>query len=278
MKVNEKVLALVNRFPGKGGRDLPRDADDQAMREVLRDLHAGGRDSVRGLVALLVVPGKGDDSKARYVLHALATFVCSLKNKQRQAFAQALASTLAENRPAAVKAFILRQLQVAGGKEVVPIVAEYLVDPQLGESAAQALLAIGTGAAREFRNALARAKGKNRLTIVQALGSLRDEESTRALQAVVNDPDRDTRLAALWALGNLGDAGSVGVLLKAADVPASWERIQATKACLVLAERLQGMGKKAEAITIYEHLQKTRKDESEAYVQEIASEALKTPR
>ena len=72
----------------------------------------------------------------------------------------------------------------------------------------------------------------------------------------------------------LGDSGAVDVLIKAADVPPGWERIQATKHCLVLAEKLAAAGKKAEARRIYQHLRETRKDASEAYIREQADKAL----
>ncbi len=58
----------------------------------------------------------------------------------------------------------------------------------------------------------------------------------------------------------MGDAGSVDALIKAADGDPGWKRIQATKNCMVLAEKLAAAGKKSEAARIYAHLEKTRSD------------------
>jgi HEAT repeat protein len=271
-----KLADLVGKLPGPDRRSGNLTLmDKKAIEEVLAAIHRGGRDNVAGLVGMLTEPGKGDDAKARYALHALAVYVCRLKDKSgRKQFAEALASTLGGDRPRAVQEFIIRQLQVAGDKEVVPALGKLLADERLGEPAAQALIAIRDGAAEQFRKALPRAKGKNRLTVVQALGVLRDAGAALALRKAAADKDRDTRLAALWALANIGDAGSAELLLKAADAREAYERIKATQACLLLAERLQAAGRKKEAGRVYTHLKKTRTGAAEKYVRETAERGL----
>jgi HEAT repeat protein len=140
--------------------------------------------------------------------------------------------------------------------------------------AAQALLAIKSGAAEQFRLMLAKVAGKQRLTVVQALGVLRDEKSAGSLRKLIADADRDTRLAALWAVANIGDADSVDAVLEAGDTKVPYERIKATQACLLLAERLRAAGKKHKAARISKHLRDTRTDASEKYVRDAASKAL----
>ncbi len=101
-----------------------------------------------------------------------------------------------------------------------------------------------------------------------------DKESIPALQALLTDDDREVRLAAGWGLARMGDAGSVDVLIKAAGVPDGWERIEATKHCLVLAEKLTAAGKKSAAAKIYAYLRESRKDPHEKYVRDLADKAL----
>ncbi len=275
MKASDKTADLVGKLPGPDSRSVRGDEGKAAMERVLAQVLEGGRDSVAALVELLVAPGKGDDSKARYALHALAVLVCQPANrKQRPVFAGALAGTLEKERPAEVKAFLVRQLQVCGGKEVAATLGKLLVDPELCEPAAQALLAIRHGAAEQLRAALGRAEGAQKLTVVQALGVLRDGKSAGELRKLAQERDRDTRLAALWALGNMGDGASVDVLLKAADVKTPHERIKATQACLLLAERLRSAGRDSEARKVYRHLKETRTDESEKYVRDAAERGL----
>ena len=137
-----------------------------------------------------------------------------------------------------------------------------------------ALVAIGDGAAEQFRAALAGAKGNCKLNIVQGLGAVGDRESIPVLLALLTDDDREVRLAAGWGLARMGDAAAVDALIKAAGVPDGWERIQATKHCLVLGEKLTAAGKRSEAARLYGYLRDSRKDKHEKYVRDLAEKAL----
>jgi hypothetical protein len=276
MRASDKAAGLIDRLPGPDSRSVKGDAGKAEMERGLIEIVKGGRDRVVEVVDLLVPPSKGDDGKARYALGALAVLVCQpAHRKHRAVFAEALASALEKDRPAEVKAFIVRQIQTAGGKNVTAALGKLLADRDLCEPAAQALLAIRHGAAEQFRAALGKVEGGQRLTVVQALGVLRDGKSAGALRKLVADRDRDTRLAAVWALANMGDAASVGVLLKAADGKTPYERIKATQACLLLAERLGAAGRSAEARKVYGHLKDTRSEDAEKYVREAAERGLK---
>src|SRR4051812_15561706 len=151
--VSKLVESLV--VPDRNAK--PDQVDKAATEKTLKAILDGGKDSLVALIDLLVVPGdKADDSKARYALHALAVRVGAAKDeKLRKAFVEALASTLGGKRPKEVQAFVVRQLQVAGGKEAAEALGKLLADKDLAEPAAQALLAIRDGAAEQFRAALA---------------------------------------------------------------------------------------------------------------------------
>ena len=117
-------------------------------------------------------------------------------------------------------------------------------------------------------------KGAPRLTTIQALGVLADGGSTEALRKAAADEDPETRLAAVWGLARIGDAGAVEIATKASDVEPAFERIKATSNALLLAEKLLAAGKKGDAAKIYRHLKETRSDPSEAYVRDLAQEGL----
>lgn len=274
MKVSDSLLALVNQMPQADARHILGIVDKEAVEKALGEMLQGGRDNVLGLAALLVEAGTGGDGKVRYALHALAVEVCKRKDpKQRQMFAEALASTLSNDRPQEVQAFVVRQLQVAGGKEVSPALGKLLLDESLSDYACQALLAIKDGAAEQFRAALPKASGKQLLFIAQALGVLRDASSAAALRNLAGNNDRDVHQIAIWALANIGDPSSIDLILKAADKE-GFERIKATQACLLMAENLLASGKKKDAARIYTHLQDTRTDPSERYIKEASARGL----
>ena len=269
------LAKLIDSLPDPDERGLLSDIDKQVVDDVTSQIHEGGRESLIALVDMLVEPGKGDDVKARYALHCLAVHVCKLDNDRvRGAFATTLASQLGGNRPKGVQKYIIEQLQVAAGTEVAATLGQMLLDEQLCESAAQALAAIGDGAADQLRDALPKSRGKNRLTIIQNLGVLRDAASSDLLKVALADEDREIRLAAGWALANMGDASSADLLLRAAAAGEGYERVKATKACLLLAERLAAEGDKEAAVKIYRRLRDTRAGSDEAYVREAAEEAL----
>jgi hypothetical protein len=280
------VAELVSKLPDPDENGLLSNIDKESVENVIAEIHKAGRDGIVGLIDMLVEPSKADDVKPRYALHCLAVYVCKLKDrKHRRAFAEILASQLDRDRPKEIKGYLIRQLQVAGGEEVAGALGKFLLDEELCEYAAQALVAPaasrlrskpagGDGAAEQLRDALAGAKGKCRLTVIQNLGVVRDHKSVDALKQAVGDEDRDIRLAAAWGLANIGDPGSVDVLLKEADVQDLYERIKAAQACLLLAENLLAAGKKKDAMKIYAHLRDTRTDPAEQYLRELAEGAL----
>ncbi|MGQ9574608.1 MAG: HEAT repeat domain-containing protein [Thermoguttaceae bacterium] len=274
MAIPESLKQLVERMPDPDQRGMfTGDVDKEKIEQAIAAIHQGGREYILGLIEMLVPPGQGDDVKAHYALHCLANHVLKLRDENaRRQFAQTVASQLA-SRPKGVQAYLCQVLQWAGRREACPALGKLLTDEDLCEPAAMALVAIRDGAAEQFRAALPQARGKCRLNVIQGLGAVQDKQSAAVLREALSDPDREVRLAAGWGLARMGDPG-VDALLKAADVGPGWERIQATKHCFVLAEKLAASGQALAARQIYAHLRQTRTDPSEAYVRLAAEKAL----
>ena len=298
MAPSEKIKALVDQMPtadekgmythivvkdlgmeGKKRNLETKPIDKAQIEKAVEEIQKGGRASIVGVIDMLVEPGRGEDYKARYALHCVAVQVCKMKQAgggdgPRSEFALALASQLGGNRPKGVQAYLLQELQTAGGKESVAAMGKLLTDDELSDWAARALVSIGDGAVEQFRAALPQAKGKCRLTVIQNLGVLCDAKSADAMRAALKDTDREIRIAGARGLAKIGDVGAADLLLKAADGSQGWERIQMTKFCLVLAENLTATGRKADAAKIYTQLRDTRKDPGEKYVCEAAARGL----
>ena len=298
MAPSEQIKALVDQMPAADERgmythvvlkDLGMEGkkrkletapiDKARIEKAVDEIQKAGREGIIAVSDMLVEPGQGEGYKARYALHCVAVEVCRMKHAgggdgPRSQFALALASQLGGARPKGVQAFLLQELQTAGGKEVVEAIGKLLTDEDLCDWAARALVSIGEGAVEQFRAALPQAKGKCRLTVIQNLGVLCDAKSADAMQAALKDTDREIRLAAAMGLAKIGDTGAPDLLLKAADGSQGWERIEMTKFCLVLAENLAAAGRKADAAKIYTHLRDTRKDPTEKYICEAAERGL----
>lgn len=252
--------------------------DPGAAEKIFAAILSSGRDSIVELLELVREPGDADykNYKPGYVLHGLVIYAGRAgEESQRRLLARTLASRLdSDKHSKAVKASFIRELRVLGGKESVDALGQQLLDDELCGDAAQALLTIHDGVAPRFRTALEKSKGQNRVTLIQSLGVLRDADSVAALRKALTDEDRDIRRTAAWALANIGDASSADALLKSGDGTEGWERTEATKACVLLAERLAATNQKPQATRIYAHLRDTRTDPTERHIREAAERAL----
>lgn len=271
-------VALAAGVPVKDlVRQLPAQ-DVAAALDISAKLVKGGKPAISQIVGLLCEPGKAPDEearelnvKARYALHGLALYVARPQAEaERKLFVATLLEALGTQKPASIKGFLVRQLQLAGGEDAIGTIAQFLLGPKdTCEYAAQALVAIamegkGVGAtdqavgppavADALRDALPKVKGPSRLTVIQALGVVRDQKAVPALLKAATDDDSEVRLTALFALANIGDPGCADALIKASEPESPYERGQATDALLRLAHRLNQAGKKPEAERIYRHL------------------------
>ena len=267
---------ILKAFPQPDGKIL-RTIDKEACEKAVRQIIAGGSKTVREIVDLIFEPGKGEDIQPRHALHATAIRVGGYgKEKERKAFASSLAATLMDERPKAVKGFVIRQLQVCGGIEQGSAIAKFLTDPDehIYEYAAQALEAIGPETVSHFRKAYAKAKGAPRLTILQGLGVLEDSESKAAFRNATKDKNLEIRLAGLWGLMQIASAEDVDLLLAQSLKESGWGRIKATAYCLELAEKLEETGAKKGAQVIYSNIKKTRTAKNEEHLLESADRGL----
>jgi hypothetical protein len=276
MAVSEQLKALVDQLPDPDGRGmLTENVDKDKIEKTIAVLAQGGADSVRGLVEMLGEPGSDQDAKPHYALHCLANYTLVTDDeKARKQLCEVLAAELGGDGTDYVKSFLCQTLQWAGRRESVSALGQLLTDQALCDPAAMALVAIKDGAAEQLRAALPKASGACRLAVIHSLAALADAGSATALKEAVKDADREVRIAGGAGLAKLGDASAVDLLIGAADAEPGWERIQAAKNCMVLAENLLANGKKSDAEKIYRYLHETRTDPSEGYIRDAAAEAL----
>ena len=250
--------------------------DAAAAEKLAQDLVKLGPQGIADLCGLVVEPGKIDDSKARFALHGLAMHTARPgAGAERMMVCEGFRKVLAGPAPAAIKGFFLRQLRLMGCPKAIPAISEFLLNEELSEYAAQALVSIGGDeAAAALRQALPKATGKFRLTLIQDLGVIRDAQSAPELLKAAADADREVRLAALFALATIGDAKATDTLMKATEVDGLDEKSRATDAVFLLARRLGEAGKKKEAEAIYRTLWKARADPRDRHVRCAAVQGL----
>jgi nucleotide-binding universal stress UspA family protein len=247
---------------------LPSD-DHKKVEQILEEILKGGSDAVAKLTVMTGQEfGIPEGVKPKYALHGLVHHVCRPKaDAPRGLVAQTLAEQLDnDDHSDELKAFVCRQLQFCGRDDEIPALGALLTSDRLCEPATQAISAIGGDkAAAALRGALPEATGGRRMTLVNALGRLGDKAAAPEIRKDANAEDADLRMVARFALGNVGDGDSADVLLKAAVGKPSYERDQATDACLRLARGLAEQGKAGDAAEICRKLMDMRQAEDEVH-------------
>lgn len=217
-----------------------------------------GAQTAATYIGQLVRPGMGDDGPARLGLRSMTnkSFRPGAES-ERSSHEGALLTGLSSRTEWEVKSFLIDELALQGKTVAVAPISAYLSDANLCEPAAYALrmVAATEGADKvlsSLRPALVSAKGKCRVSVVNALGTLRDAESA-TVEALLKDAaavDKDLKAVALRALAEIGDGRGKAILaeaLKAADL---FERNRAVSLNLVFALRLAERGLKSEGIEI----------------------------
>lgn len=267
---------ILNAFPQPEGKIL-RNIDKEACEQAVEQIISGGRKITRAIIDLILEPGNGDDIRPRHAIHATAIRVGGTgKEIERNSFASALASTLTDDRPKAVKGFVIRQLQICGGAKQAEAIAYFLNDSEehLYEYSAQALEAIGVATIDHFRTAYPLAKGTPRITILQGLGVLQDKKSRPFFLSAMQDTDLEIRLAGIWGLMRISSAKDAELMLSQSLKEKGWGRIKATAYCFELAEKLAKNGQSKEAKAIYIKIKKSHSEKQDAYLRETADRGL----
>jgi HEAT repeat protein len=235
--VKSKVRTLVDRFPAQ---------NSEVRQNLVSEFIGMGSEGILEVCFLLVPPGTGDDTNARYALSAMATDVSQKgMEKERDLYAKTLIKALDRQTNKEVQAFLIRQLQRAGKKESIKPLKGYLDDNRLCEPATQALLAIGTPEAEKaLLKMLGKVSGANRITLIKALGELQSKEATKKILGFATDKNDELRQVTLFALANIGDP-LAGSAVRALSLEAtSYERTRAPSLYLLYAQRLSESGHK----------------------------------
>ncbi len=278
MAVTEQLKNLVGQMPDPDGRGMyTENIDKQKIEKAVAAIAGGGKENLLGLIEMLGEPGTVENVKPHFALHCVINHaLIASDEKLRKEFCEAMASQLDNKQLHPYnRAYLCQELQWAGRDEACAALGKVLLDEDVSDAAATALAAIGgERAASQLRAAASKAAGKCRLNLIDALAALAEPQSAATFQAALKDKDREVRIAAAIGLAKVGQADAAEPLFKAADAAQGWERIQLTKACLVLAEKLAAAGNKAEAKRLYLRLQDTRTGDAEQHVREAAQLGL----
>ncbi|MBO9151514.1 family 16 glycoside hydrolase [Chitinophaga sp. GCM10012297] len=247
-----KIADLLQQQPAK---------DQAALNANMAALGELGEEGITGMAAMLAAPGKGDNSAVQYALSGYAFYVTQPgKENLRKTAVTAYTKALGQVQDKENKAFLLVQLQHIGTDEAVTVIAPYLTDERLADPAARTLAKINTPAAQQaLVAALPRLSGRNKQSLVEAIGDAGAASATAALIPLTNDADKMLAKTALYALAQIADpAPATAQALEAAAARAKYQYdiTNAAGSYLAYAQNLLAKGHKKEASLIAQNLQK----------------------
>ncbi len=219
-----------------------------------------GQEGIKYICSLLVPPGTGDDTSARFALSGLASYVHRPGTEsERIKFSTAVLDALNSAKNKEVKAFLIRMLQQAGKNEAVKPLGLYLTDEILCGPAAAALYSIGTtSAAEELIKKLAEMKGGNLITVIKIIGDLKYKPAVSRLMKYSVCEDEGVRDAVFYALANIGPYTTEAVLNEAVKNAANYKKTEYTSYSLLYAKRLAEAGMNFQSAGICRDLLKNR--------------------
>jgi HEAT repeat protein len=238
------VTDVVAQMPAKNSAE-----EAQLAAKIM----AGGTPAVKELCSLLVPLGTAgkDDAGARYAVSALVRHAGRPGGEaDRAALVAGLCQALsAEGTDVEVRTFLVNRLQEVGRDDAIAAVAPLLTDEKLAPHAAATLERIGTPAAVEaLAKALPAASGANRVALMKSLGMLRATAAAAELKKSATDDDKAVRMAALWALANLGEPGAQETIEAAAkDAKSAYDQSRLYAWDVLLVRRLAENGAKDDA-------------------------------
>lgn len=151
------------------------------------------------------------------------------------------------------KAWVCRQLRLAGSEQSAPALGALLSDKQLAAPAQFALRSIpGPKADEVLRTALGTAPADLKAGVIQTIGARGDRQAIALLAPLAADADATTAKSALAALGQIGGPDALKAV-EAAQAPPALARARA-RALLLCAESLRQGNQASVAARVYENL------------------------
>lgn len=229
--INLLLLAIVLPFmmfaQSPGGRtaktivaDVMAQMPSQSIEKLniqMHDLAGKADETVAILTDMLYAPGKGDNTKMEFALGGLTTYISTPGHEQeRKDVINAYIRALDKTNEREIKAFIIRQLQIAGGNESIDVLKKYAVSKELDGDALRALSAIGSPEAKQAVESIF-TQIPNRVAAAKVAGNLDLTSMENELISWLNTGDAQLQKSIVNSLGRIGGANTLAVLSKEVD-------------------------------------------------------------
>ena len=165
-RLETKVADVLAQFPAQNGEHSAK-----LMFQIIET----GAPGISKFCDMIVPPGTGNDTQARFALESLAQYAGTQNREtERKLVESSLLAALQKATDKEVKAFFIRRLQYCGGAETVAAMETYLNTTDLYEPALAALFSNGSADAGKviLKNTQGK-KDQQLLSMVKVLGQMK---------------------------------------------------------------------------------------------------------
>jgi len=196
-----KVADILAQFPAQNTEHANR-----LMREIV-DL---GPDGIAKFCDLIIPPGTGDDTQARYAVASLAQYAGAPgQKKNRELVESALLTALEKTSEKEVKTFFIRRLAYCGQSATIASLGKYLDTPDLYSPSLATLTSIGTDdAGRTVFDHIKNKTGKQQAEFIKALGALNFQPAEPYLISLADRVSGESKARVYASLSRLGGKAS----------------------------------------------------------------------
>lgn len=204
-----KVADVLAQFPAQSNEHT-----NKLMVQILET----GAPGIARFCDLIVPPGTGNDTQARFALESLARYAGAPGHEEeRQLVESAVLKALGKVSDKEVKAFFIRRLSYVGGSRSVPQLEKYLNSSDLYAPALAVLTDIGSAESGTLILKNSQDKtGLQLLAMVKTLGDLKYQPAEPHLISLAKSNDNALLLQVYSALANIGGKASVSTFETAA--------------------------------------------------------------
>ncbi len=249
-------------------------SDPEHRDRLAEETYKLGKEGLAKICSLVVPPGAGDDTQARFAIESLSKYlsgnVPTVKSKEWEKINIAFATESSDQQ---VQAFFMNQLQWIGSTLTIEALTPYIADEFLCYPAISAMKQADPKKAGEvFTSVLGSLSGSPEIETVKALGVLKVDGAAGLLaDMLVQDNEPYLQRNILQALASIGSPDSYKALSSAAkSVKFLPEPTAATMALLEYAAELGSHGNIALSNKICQGLMKKCKSESQVHFKSYA--------
>ena len=203
--ISTRIADVLAQLPAK---------NEVGLNTAMKEMEGLGEAGLMQLAQQMIPGGKADNSKLEYAIMGYTSYVSGkgkeeLRHSTENAWSKSLSTLKDKNHIS----FVMSMLEMIGTDRSIPFISPFVNDEALGRKATAVLASIGT---TESGMALASALNSStapKSAILQAMGNMRFAGALSVISGYALGENKKEKEAALYALSEIGDPSSAGIML-----------------------------------------------------------------